>query len=50
MESFWEIPLNKERSMLEDDKPTFDGIVLGVIAGCVLWSALYLVWQMVVQQ
>lgn len=26
----------------------FDGIILGVIGGCVLWSALYLVYQIVV--
>jgi hypothetical protein len=31
----------------DDAYTTFDGIVLGVIAGCVLWSALYLIWQMV---
>ena len=31
----------------EDSYTAFDGIVLGVIGGCVLWSALYLVYQMV---
>ena len=30
-----------------DEYTTFDGIILGVIGGCVLWSALYLVYKMV---
>lgn len=30
-----------------DDYTAFDGIVLAVIGGCILWAALYLVYQMV---
>lgn len=35
--------------MRGDEYNTFDGIVTGVIGGCILWSALYLVYQIVVQ-
>ncbi len=31
----------------DDNYSAFDGIVLGVIVGCVLWAALYLCWQVV---
>ena len=32
-----------------DSYTTFDGIVLGVIGGVMIWAALYLVYQVVVQ-